>query len=130
MQRPSLLLDGEWERVEGGVRQLAARYTEEEAARLASAEPLLLVEDLEQILEELGRCASSVCRCLSLRACLLAMPAAGVPAARLGKSRQPAQPSPRPCRCRLLPQQQPRAALLANPGLAGSVSRLSHLSLW
>ncbi len=55
LQRPSLLLDGEWERVPGGVAALAARYAEEEVARLASAEPLLLVEDLEHVLQELGR---------------------------------------------------------------------------
>lgn len=54
-QRPSLLLDGEWERVPVGVAALEARYSEEEAARLASAEPLLLVEDLEYVLQELGR---------------------------------------------------------------------------
>lgn len=55
LQRPSLLLDGEWERVPGGVAALAARYSEQEVARLASAEPLLLVEDLEHVLQELGR---------------------------------------------------------------------------
>ncbi|PRW58273.1 ER lumen retaining receptor isoform B [Chlorella sorokiniana] len=54
-QRPSLLLDGEWERVPAGVAALAACYSEEEAGRLASAEPLLLVEDLEHVLQELGR---------------------------------------------------------------------------
>lgn len=36
---------------------LEAQYSEEEAARLASAEPLLLVEDLEHVLQELGRWA-------------------------------------------------------------------------
>lgn len=54
-QRPSLLLDGEWEQVPGGVAALAARYNEEQVARLATAEPLLLVEELEHVLQELGR---------------------------------------------------------------------------
>lgn len=54
-QRPSLLLDGEWEQVPGGVAALAARYNEDQVARLATAEPLLLVEELEHVLQELGR---------------------------------------------------------------------------
>ena len=38
---------------------------------------------------------------------------------------------PLPCSCcRLLPLQDPVAALLARPSLASNVSRLSHLSLW
>lgn len=62
-QRPSLLLEGEWERVAGGVVALQARYSESEVARLATAEPLLLVADLEEVLQELGRWVGRVCKC-------------------------------------------------------------------
>ena len=54
-QRPSLLLDAEWQRVPVAVSQLLARYSEEEAAFLASREPLLLAEDVEAVLAELAR---------------------------------------------------------------------------
>lgn len=54
-QRPSLLLAGEWECVPGAVAQLLAHYSQEEAASLASAEPLLLAEDVEAVLAELAR---------------------------------------------------------------------------
>lgn len=37
---------------------------------------------------------------------------------------------PAPRRRRLMPAQAAAAALLAQPSLAGSVSKLSHLSLW
>lgn len=57
--RPSLLLEGEWEQVPKRVEQLAAHYTEEEVARLVAVEPLLLVEDIEEVLAELQRCGGS-----------------------------------------------------------------------
>jgi HPt (histidine-containing phosphotransfer) domain-containing protein len=66
-QRPSLLLAGEWERVPDAVRQLLALYSEEEAARLATAEPVLLADDVEEVLAELGRWAGQA-RALALQA--------------------------------------------------------------
>lgn len=54
-QRPSLLLAGEWERVAAAVTHLLQRYSEAETAFLVSSEPLLLAEDVEEVLAELGR---------------------------------------------------------------------------
>ncbi|PSC76419.1 ATP-dependent zinc metalloprotease FTSH mitochondrial isoform A [Micractinium conductrix] len=55
--RPSLLVPPEWERLPAGVAALQARYSEEEVARLAAAEPLLLADDVEAVLAELQRLA-------------------------------------------------------------------------
>lgn len=119
-QRPSLLLAGEWERVPGAVRQLLALYSEEEAARLATAEPVLLADDVEEVLAELGRWAGQA-RALALQA--VQPSCCGMPCC------QCALQAVR-FRCRLLPQQDARATLLQQPSLASNVSRLSHLSLW
>ena len=148
LQRPSLLLDGEWQRVPGGVAALAARYSEAEAARLAAAEPLLLAEDLEHVLQELGRCAAcSFCLPPQLANLQCWATCRGLtteweqPPPQQQRLRQPARdrrrstspagppPLPRPRR-RLMPQQPARELLLAQPSLAGQVSRLQHLSLW
>ena len=139
-QRPSLLLEGEWERVAGGVVALQARYSESEVARLATAEPLLLVADLEEVLQELGRWVGRVCKCGGV---LQEGHTRGgrVERVRGGRGQQEVRGAGRrragaPTRCgsrparRLLPQQQPAAALLAQPSLASSVSTLRHLSLW
>eukprot|EP00887_Chlorella_sp_A99_P005535 scaffold1.g5535.t1 len=54
-QRPSLVLDGEWEAVPAGLARLLAYYTEEEAAAMVSVEPCLLLDDVRVVLRELTR---------------------------------------------------------------------------
>ena len=53
--RPSLLLGSELAGVPEAVARLRAHYTDTELARMVSAEPLLLVEDVDAILAELER---------------------------------------------------------------------------
>lgn len=53
--RPSLLLDGEWEGVAERAAALGRHYSEAEVARIVQAEPLLLAEELQGVLEELQR---------------------------------------------------------------------------
>ena len=53
--RPSLLLDGEWERLPAGLDALLRRFSEGDVARLVHAEPSLLLEDVDGVLRELQR---------------------------------------------------------------------------
>jgi hypothetical protein len=53
--RPSLLLDGEFERIPAALEGLKRYFDEEDVARMTSLEPLLLVEDIEAVLKELER---------------------------------------------------------------------------
>ena len=54
-QRPSLLLDAEWKKVPIALEKLAEHYDEQAIAKMVTAEPLLLVEDVNKILKELER---------------------------------------------------------------------------
>ena len=52
-RRPSTLLDRDWEKVPSAVESLALYYDETTIARMVTAEPALLVEDVNKILKEL-----------------------------------------------------------------------------
>ena len=78
-QRPSLLLGEEWAGLPAAVGALRGRYSEGELSSMVAVEPLLLVEDLEGVLAELGRwvvlhprvcgwCCTHVCVCLYVSA--------------------------------------------------------------
>ena len=54
-QRPLLLLDGEWEQIPAGVAGLRRHFSEEQVARMVAQEPLLLLEDIDQVLRDLQR---------------------------------------------------------------------------
>lgn len=54
-QRPSILLDNEWNLIEGNLNKLRKHYKEEDISRMVAVEPVLLVEDIEEILKELSR---------------------------------------------------------------------------
>jgi hypothetical protein len=54
-QRPGLLLEGEWGRVAGAVGALRGLYGEAGMCEMVTEEPLLLVEDVEGVLEEVAR---------------------------------------------------------------------------
>ena len=58
-RRPELLLDGEFERLPAALAKLAAAFPASDVGKMVAAQPLLLVEDIDIIIDELRRCVPS-----------------------------------------------------------------------
>ena len=58
-RRPELLLDSEFERLPAALAKLAAAFPASDVGKMVAAQPLLLVEDIDIIIDELRRCALS-----------------------------------------------------------------------
>ena len=53
--RPELLLDGEFQRLPAALEKLEAAFPNSDVGGMVAAQPLLLVEDIEVVIEELRR---------------------------------------------------------------------------
>ena len=56
--RPELLLDGEFQRLPAALEKLEAAFPDSDVGGMVAAQPLLLVEDIEVVIEELRRRAT------------------------------------------------------------------------
>ena len=51
-----ILIDNEYNLIAKNLQGLRKHYKEEDISRMVAVEPVLLVEDIEEILKELSRC--------------------------------------------------------------------------
>ncbi len=66
--RPELLLDHEFERLPDALAKLQAAFPNSDVGSMVAAQPLLLVEDIALVIDELRRCARAVCACVAAAA--------------------------------------------------------------